>query len=128
MFGKTWKWAGSFRQTDKNIGVDWREIPVALRNLLNDVKAQIEHQSYPHDEIVLRFHHRLVWVHLFANGNGRHARLVADHLIQKLGGSAFSWGSRSLVEVSEKRKLYLAALRAADSRNYQPLMAFARNQ
>jgi Fic-DOC domain mobile mystery protein B len=127
MFDETWQWAGSFRRSDKNIGVDWRQIPVQLRNLLDDVKAQIEYGSYPIDEIALRFHHRLVWIHPFANGNGRHARLATDLLIARLGGAPFSWGSQSLVEAGEQRKCYLAALRAADGREYQALLAFARS-
>lgn len=128
MFGQTWKWAGSFRQTDKNIGVDWRQIPVQLRHLLDDVKAQIEYASYPPDEIALRFHHRLVWIHPFANGNGRHARLAADFLIQKLGGPSFTWGGRSLVAAGDKRAAYLNALRAADGRDHHALMQFARSE
>lgn len=128
MFSKTWKWAGNFRQTDKNIGVDWLQIPVQLRNLQGDAKAQIEFKSYPPDELVLRFHHRLVWIHPFANGNGRHARLMADMLIQRLGQPAFSWGGQSLVGASEKRRAYLDALRAADGLDYQPLFQFARSR
>jgi Fic-DOC domain mobile mystery protein B len=127
MFGKTWKWAGSFRQTDKNIGVDWRQISVQLRNLLEDVKVQIKLQSYLPDEIALRFHHRLVWIHLFANGNGRHARLAADLLAQKLGRPAFTWGGQSLVKANDARKSYLAALRAADVHVYAGLLVFARS-
>lgn len=127
MFSKTWKWAGTYRQTDKNIGVDWRQIPVQLRNLLDDAKTQIEFQSYPADELALRFHHRLVWIHPFANGNGRHARLMADLLIQRLGHPAFSWGGQSLVTANTNRQSYLAALRAADNRDYQPLLEFARS-
>lgn len=127
MFSQTWKWAGNFRQTDKNIGVDWRQIPVHLRNLLDDAKAQIEFQSYPADALALRFHHRLVWIHAFANGNGRHARLMADLLIQRLGRPAFSWGGQSLVAANQKRNAYLDALRSADKRDYQPLLQFARS-
>lgn len=127
MFDETWQWAGSFRRTDKNIGVDWRQIPVQLRNLLDDVKAQIKYGSYPVDEIALRFQHRLVWIHPFANGNGRHARLATDLLIARLGGATFSWGSQSLVEAGEQRKHYLAALRAADGGDYKPLLTFARS-
>lgn len=125
MFGKTWKWAGSFRQTD-NIGVDWRQVPVQLKNLLDDVKVQIEHQSYPPDELALRFHHRLVWIHPFANGNGRHARLMTDLLIRRLGQPAFSWGGESLMAASDTRKTYLEALRATDGREYGLLLKFAR--
>jgi len=127
MLSKTWKWAGTYRQTDKNIGADWRQIPVQLRNLLDDAKTQIEFKSYPADALALRFHHRLVWIHPFANGNGRHARLMADLLIQRLGHPAFSWGRESLVTASTNRQSYLAALRAADNRDYQPLFEFARS-
>lgn len=127
MFSKTWKWAGQFRQTDKNIGVDWLQVPVQLRNLLADVKAQIEFKSFPPDELVLRFHHRLVWIHPFANGNGRHARLMADLLIKRLGLPAFNWGGQALVSAGEKRQRYLDALHAADARDYQPLLRFARS-
>lgn len=112
MLGQTWKWAGKFRQSDKNIGVDWQQIPVQLRNLLQDVKTQIECKSYAPDEIALRFHHRLVWIHPFVNGNGRHARMMADLLIQRLGQSAFSWGGQPLADAGVKRQAYLTALRA----------------
>lgn len=128
MLGKTWKWAGNFRQTDKNIGVDWQQIPVQVHNLLEDVKVQIEFKSYPPDELALRFHHRLVWTHLFANGNGRHARLMADLLIQRLGEPAFGWGPQSLLDASERRKAYMDALRAADVGDIQPLLRFARGR
>lgn len=128
MFSKTWKWAGQFRKTDKNIGVDWQQVPVQLRNLLADAKAQIEFKSYPADELVLRLHHRLVWIHPFANGNGRHARLLADLLIARLGQPAFSWGGHTLVTAGEKRCAYLDALRAADAHNYHLLLKFARSK
>lgn len=128
MLGKTWRWAGNFRQSDKNIGVPWQQIPVDLRNLLDDVKAQMAYGAYAPDEIALRFHHRLVWIHPFVNGNGRHARLAADLLIQKLGGEVFTWGDGSLIQASAGRQRYLQALRAADGRDYRPLLAFARNR
>ena len=128
MFSKTWKWAGQFRHTDKNIGVDWQQVPVQLCNLLGDAKTQIEFKSYPTDELVLRFHHRLVWIHPFANGNGRHARLMADLLIARLGQPAFNWGGQALVSAGEKRRAYLEALRAANVRDYQLLLKFARGR
>lgn len=127
MFGKTWQWAGTYRQTDKNIGIDWQQIPVQLRNLFDDAKTQIEFQSYPADELALRFHHRLVWIHPFANGNGRLARLMADLLVQRLGHPAFGWAGQSLATAGTQRQSYLAALRAADHRDYQPLLTFARS-
>ena len=127
MFGETWKWAGEFRKSDKNIGVDWLKIGVELRKLLDDVHYQIEHASYAPDEIAARFHHRLVAIHPFPNGNGRHARLIADLLAERLGQPRFTWGSRSLVDASATRQAYITALQAADARDHAPLLAFARS-
>jgi len=127
MFGKTWRWAGKFRTTEKNIGIDPVRIQAALRDLCEDVKAQIEHQSYPLDEIAARFSHRLVAIHPFANGNGRLSRTVADLLLVQHGAPRFSWGAGNLVTDSEVRQRYLAALRAADAREYGPLLAFVRS-
>ncbi len=127
MFGETWSWAGTFRKSNKNIGIDWQHIGVRLRDLLNDVRYQIEHATYPPDEIATRFHHRLVVIHPFPNGNGRHARMMADLLVQKLGQLRFTWGSKILTEATETRDRYITALRAADHGDYPPLLAFVRS-
>ncbi len=127
MFGETWRWAGEFRKSDKNIGVDWLKIGVELRQLLDDVRYQIDHATYAPDETAVRFHHRLVVIHPFPNGNGRHARLMADLLVERLSQPRFTWGSRSLVDTTDTRQRYIAALQAADARNYAPLIAFARS-
>lgn len=132
MFGETWKWAGEFRKSDKNIGVDWRYIGVELKKLFDDVRYQIEHATFAADEIAVRFHHRLVAIHAFPNGNGRHARLMADLLAERLGRPRFTWGSRrlvneSLTDASPVRHDYIAALQAADARDIAPLLAFARS-
>ena len=128
MFGRTWHWAGQYRQSDKNIGVDHRQIQVRLRDLLEDVRTQIGYRAYGADELALRFHHRLVWIHPFANGNGRHARLAADLLVARLGQPAFTWGGASLVAAGDVRQAYLAALRSADGRDLDPLLRFARSR
>jgi Fic-DOC domain mobile mystery protein B len=127
MFGETWRWAGEFRTSDKNIGTDWPKISVELRKLMDDVHYQIEHASYPPDEIAVRFHHRLVAIHPFPNGNGRHARLMADLLAKRLRQPGFTWGSHGLIEAGTTRQAYIAALQAADARDYAPLLAFARS-
>lgn len=127
MFGQTWRWAGTFRKSDKNIGVDWLRIGVELKNLLDDVRYQVEHSSLSPDEIAVRFHHRLVAIHPFPNGNGRHARLMADLLADRLGRPRFTWGSASLVDANETRQRYITALQAADARDMAPLLAFARS-
>jgi Fic-DOC domain mobile mystery protein B len=127
MFNETWKWAGAFRKSDKNIGVDWRQIGVRLRDLFADVHYQIDNNTFAPDEIAVRFHHRLVFIHPFPNGNGRHARLMADLLVVKLNRPRFTWGSKSLVEATAVRDRYIQALRSADQHDYQPLCAFARS-
>jgi len=127
MLGDVWRWAGKFRMSERNIGIDYWLIATALRQLLDDVKTWIEFRSYPPDEIAIRFHHRLVFIHPFPNGNGRHARLMADLLIMQLGGARFSWGKESLREAGEVRGRYINALRTADRHDIGPLLAFARS-
>ena len=127
MLGNVWRWAGKFRTTERNIGIAFFEIPVALRQLLDDAKAWIEYKTYPPDEIAVRFHHRLVQIHPFPNGNGRHARLVADLLVMRLGRERFSWGRESLRDAGGVRQRYIAAVQAADNHDMGPLLAFARS-
>ena len=127
MFGKVWKWAGAFRTTERNIGVSPYLIATQLRMLLDDVRFWIDNKTYEADEIAVRFHHKLVWIHPFPNGNGRHARMAADLLAVSLGRPRFTWGSASLVEAADTRAQYVAALRAADAHDIAPLLAFARS-
>lgn len=128
MFGKVWKWAGEFRRTEKNIGVSWVRIPTELKMLLDDVNYWIENKTYPADEIAYRFHHKLVWIHLFPNGNGRHARMMADLLLEEmLEVEQFSWGSQNLTDAIDTRRKYIEALRKADNQDYAPLATFVRS-
>ena len=126
MLGDVWRWAGKFRTSERNIGIAWWEIPVAVRQSLDDTKVRIEYSTYPLDEIAVRFHHQLVQIHPFPNGNGRHARLMADLLVMKLGRERFSWGRESLRDAGAMRQRYIAALQAADHHDIGPLLAFAR--
>jgi len=126
MFGKVWKWAGIFRKSGKNIGVDWHTISAELHTLLQDVRFWIENKTYPVDEIAVRFHHRLVWIHLFANGNGRHARLVTDILLKEvLKQKPFTWNIKN-INVEAVRDQYLSALRWADNHDHSALLDFVR--
>ncbi len=127
MLNDVWRWAGKFRRTERNIGIPFYEIPVALRHLLQDAKAWIEYNTYPPDETAVRFHHRLVQIHPFPNGNGRHSRLMADLLVMRLGGERFTWGSASLQQAGDVRRSYITALKAADAHDYALLLAFARS-
>jgi Fic-DOC domain mobile mystery protein B len=127
MLGEVWRWAGDFRRSERNLGIPFCEIPAALRHLLDDVKGWIEYKSFSADETAVRFHHRLVAIHPFPNGNGRHARLMADLLVMRLGGERFSWGRANIQDAGEMRAQYIEALKAADSHDYGPLLAFARS-
>lgn len=127
MFGQSWRWAGQYRSSDKSIGADWRQIRMQVPALLADITYQVEHRVEPVDQIAIRFHHRLVSIHPFPNGNGRHARLIADVLIEQLGAPRFSWGgSSSLVNASALRQQYISALQRADRGDLAALLAFAR--
>ncbi|VAW15156.1 hypothetical protein MNBD_BACTEROID05-79 [hydrothermal vent metagenome] len=127
MFGKVWKWAGTFRKSGKNIGVNWNQIPPRLLTLLQDVRYWIEHKTYSENEIAVRFHHKLVWIHLFANGNGRHARLMTDILLEEiLKQKPFAWSVNGINVEDKVRDLYLKALRQADNHDYSALLDFVR--
>ncbi len=127
MLGDVWRWAGKYRASARNIGIDHWLIPMELRTLLADTQALVEFKSCPDDEIAVRFHHRLVAIHPFPNGNGRHARLMADLLVMRLGRMRFSWGSAGLTNASATRSRYIDALRAADRYRIGPLLEFARS-
>ncbi|MDQ6812430.1 MAG: mobile mystery protein B [Bacteroidota bacterium] len=128
MYGGVWAWAGEFRKTNKNIGVDKWQISTGLRCLLDDVKFWNDNKTYSPEEITIRFKHRLVSIHCFANGNGRHSRLMADIIIQKLYKQpVFTWGAANLVKGGDARAAYLTAIKTADKGDIEPLMKFARS-
>ena len=127
LFGDVWAWAGEFRRTERNIGVEPVRIPVDLRMAFDDARYWIEHETFPPDEIAVRLHCRLVAIHPFPNGNGRTTRLIGDLMAARLGREAFTWGKQNLTEISETRAKYIAALLAADTHDIEPLLQFARS-
>jgi Fic-DOC domain mobile mystery protein B len=127
MFDEVWKWAGEFRRSNKNIGVDKNEISIELKKLLDDTQFWIEKSTFLPDEIAVRFSHRIVSIHCFSNGNGRHSRLIADIMVDHVfNRPIFTWGSTNLVSTGEARATYLAALHQADEGDIAALVAFAR--
>jgi len=126
LFGDVWKWAGTPRKTEKNIGVDPLQIGVQLRMLLDDARYWAEHETYAPLEAAARFHHRLVQIHCFPNGNGRHARIITDeYLRQHFDHPPIDWAAgEDLMQENKRRDDYIAALRAADAHNYDPLLKF----
>lgn len=127
MFNQTWEWAGTFRRSDKNIGCEWLYVGVQLRNLFDDAAYWIEHRVFPVDEIAARFHHKLVSIHPFPNGNGRHARFMTDALLRQCGHAEFTWGCGNLVAMGDVRHQYIEALRAADKGDVTLLCTFVRS-
>ncbi len=128
MFSNVWKWAGKFRKSQKNIGIPYIQIEVELKTLCDDAQAWAEYITYSPDEFAVRFHHRLVFIHSFSNGNGRHARLMADLILEKLFTTkAFSWGGENLANHDKIRKEYIKALKMADEHDYSLLLEFVRS-
>lgn len=131
MFGDVWDWAGAYRRTETNIGVDWWTIAVAVRQLVDDFSYRFEHAAPPEsteiDLFCVEYHHRMVKIHPFPNGNGRHARACCDTLALSLGQPAFTWGRASIVTDQLARSSYIEAIRAADDGSLTSLCVFARS-
>jgi Fic-DOC domain mobile mystery protein B len=128
MYGDVWKWAGQFRNSEKNIGVKSFLIAIELKKLLDDCQYWIEHNTYGQEEIAIRFKHRLVSIHCFSNGNGRHSRLIADLIMENIfKGTFFTWGGNTLLKQTDARSIYIKALKMADHYEILPLIAFAKS-
>jgi Fic-DOC domain mobile mystery protein B len=128
MYGDVWKWAGEFRKSDKNIGVGWTQIRIELCNLLDDTKYWVANKTFEPEEIAIRFKHRIVSIHCFSNGNGRHSRIMADVIMESIfNGQPFLWHQSNMVNADATRKKYIQALKKADNGDIKPLLAFARN-
>lgn len=128
MFGEVWTWAGKYRKTEKNLGIPFHRIPVEVRKLCDDAMTWYENDSYPPDEQALRFKHRVVSIHCFSNGNGRHSRLMADIIATKVfDRDEFNWGAGNLSQKGDARQMYLSAVKAADRGDFRPLLVFARS-
>lgn len=128
MYGEVWKWAGTFRTSEKNLGIKSYLIPVQLKQLLDDVTFWYENNVFTPEELAVRFKHQLVSIHCFANGNGRHSRLMADLIMEKLYQQSFlTWGGSSLVKSNEKRKAYIKAIQMADRHDLEQLIIFSKS-
>jgi Fic-DOC domain mobile mystery protein B len=126
MFNQVWRWAGKYRTSDRNLGWAWSRIPEGMRVLLDDARFWEEHATYPSAEIAVRLHHRMVVIHPWPNGNGRHARLLADIVMAARGANPLTWGARlDLAQPGAIRARYITALRAADQGDYAPILSFA---
>ena len=126
LFGEVWRWAGIFRQTEKNIGIDPIYIGEHLKLLLDDAAYWADNETYVPIEAAARLHHRLVQIHCFANGNGRHARIMADiYLKECFTHAPIDWSAgHDLMGSNECCNAYIAALRSADANDYRPLLSF----
>ncbi len=128
MYGEVWKWAGTFRNSEKNLGVKSFLIPVSLKQLLGDALFWYENKTFPPDEMAIRFKHQLVSIHCFPNGNGRHSRLMADLIMEKIYNEPIlNWGNSDLIKATDKRKAYIAAIKKADNHDIQSLISFAKS-
>ncbi len=126
LYEAVWDWAGKYRQTEKNIGVPVWDISTKLRTCLDDARYWRDNNTYEPLEAAARFHHELVRVHPFPNGNGRWARIMADiyltgfnkvFILDWSGGNTFS----------AHRTTYIAALKAADGHDFEALINFVKS-
>lgn len=128
MYGDVWEWAGSFRKTSRNIGIDAYRIPSELKQLVGDAQYWLDNKTYKPDELAARFHHRLVFIHPYPNGNGRHSRLATDILLHFMDQKRFTWGAGDITKKGEVRTRYIKALQAADNHDIEPLLEFVRSE
>ncbi len=127
MFNDVWKWAGKLRQSNKNMGCDWKQISILLKQLNDDASFWVKNKTYKEEEMAIRYKHRIVSIHCFSNGNGRHSRLMADIIINHIFGKpVFTWGAKSLNKKGEQRNKYLTALRKTDKGNVKSLIEFSK--
>lgn len=128
MYGDVWKWAGEFRKSDKNIGIKWTQISLELKTLLDDTKYWIKNNTFSPEEIAIRFKHRIVAIHCFPNGNGRHSRMMADIIMEFIfEEELFSWHQSNMVKADKIRNEYISTLKKADNGDIKPLIEFAKS-
>lgn len=128
MLNEVWSWAGQFRASEKTIGMPWHQIPIRLRQLIDDCKYWIEHKTFSNEEITIRFKHQLVAIHLFPNGNGRHSRLMADIVMKHIFNKPiFTWGQKNLIDKGKTRDRYIKSLKDGDNGEFHDLTEFAQS-
>ena len=128
MLGDVWAWAGQLRMSEKTMGIPWYQIPVRLRQLLDNCKYWVDNKTFSDEEISIRFKHELVAIHLFPNGNGRHSRLLGDIMMKQVFKKPkFSWGHKNLIDKSKTRDAYIKALQKGDLGDFQDLINFAQS-
>lgn len=127
MYGDVWKWAGNFRKSNKNIGINWTIIAIELKKLLDDTHYWIQNQTFEPEHIAITFKHRIVAIHCFPNGNGRHSRMLADIIMESIfQKEVFTWQHSNMIKANETRKKYILALKQADKGNISSLIEFAK--
>jgi Fic-DOC domain mobile mystery protein B len=133
MFGEVWKWAGTRRQNElqNEKFTPFYAIATETETVLADLRHRLLHAP-PNtqgqwDRLGAEFHHRIVKIHYFNNGNGRHARELTDLLLMHYGQEPFTWGSGSLTSSGATRDRYIVALHAADDGDLALLTEFVRS-
>jgi Fic-DOC domain mobile mystery protein B len=122
MFGGIWRGAGRYRTTGREPGWEPHRIAEGVGMFLDDTDGWLRFSTYPVHEAAVRLHQRLVAIHPWSNGNGRHARLMADVVVASHGEKPLTWGSR---DPESARRRYAEALRAAETGDVAPLLQFA---
>jgi Fic-DOC domain mobile mystery protein B len=123
MFTGIWRGAGRYRKSIAATGWEPSRIAEGVRLFLDDADGWARYSTYPIHECAVRLHHRLISIRPWSNGNGRHARLMADVAVAAQGEAALTWGSRTAPGSARTR--YVEAIGAADGGDLGPLVEFA---
>jgi len=127
LFGKVWRWAGVYRHTNKNIGIDYWKVPREMNGFVENANYWLKNKSYPDwPEFLAHFHHKLVFIHPFPNGNGRFSRIVTNHLCKMNQHEAPTWQAH--LEPKVRRGHYIKSLREADDKQYSKLIDFFKRE
>lgn len=115
------EWAGRYRNSAVMItGADYTppeamEVPKLMRQLIEWTRK--EKQKLRPVELAAIFHHKLVHIHPFFDGNGRTARLAMNIFLLQAGFPL-------AIVLKNDRKKYYRMLSMADKGNYEPLVRF----
>lgn len=119
MFNDVWDWAAQIPSTElqNEFAASVPGIRPQLSILYADaIEYWLNDKRMTPEEFAVRVHHRVVKIHPFRNGNGRHSRLLADLLLsENFGLETFTWGGSAQLGAGDLyRQPYLEGLKAAD--------------
>jgi Fic-DOC domain mobile mystery protein B len=129
MYDDVWEWAGDLRSVTgarPNIGVPPEMVPIELGRVAMEFNWEWQNSDQTNLlPFIAKYHHALVWVHPFNNGNGRWSRLACDVVMKRLAKKPLiTWATDTLNVDSGERSQYINALKMADDFDLAPLVEY----